>query len=107
MKKAQNELANLSDEIKTKIIFKPADQMKVRFIKKHCWDEIRNLEFLWKAEGVAVLEIDSESFEIEGTPSAKMNTLSFLDKLAEKIEFKVCIYYRSQRELARGARLFT
>ena len=89
MNKAENELARLTDDKKIEsCIFKRVDPMKVRFLKEHCWSKIKEEEKSCKAEGVAVLEIDSDSLEIKGTQAGRREMITFLQKLAENIYFK-------------------
>jgi hypothetical protein len=98
IKNAENELASLTDEKKiTSCTFKPMDPMKVRFLKEHCWDRIRGKENQksCKAEGVAVLEIDSCSLEVKGTQAGRKEMITFLETLAENVYFKVRMQSRS------------
>ena len=100
MKNAENELACLTDEKKiTSCTFKPMDPMKVRFLKDHCWDRIRGKEIQksCKAEGVAVLEIDSGSFEVKGTQAGRKEMIFFLEKLAGNVNFKVRMSFVQQK----------
>ena len=93
MKKAENELDSLTDEKKiVSGIFKPTDRMKVRFIKEHHYDKIKEKEKSWKDEGVAVLDVDSDSLEIKGTRAGRKEMINFLQKLADNVDFKVCVY---------------
>ena len=95
MNKAENELTSLTDEKKIEsCIFKRADPMKVRFLKKHCWSKIKEKEKSCEAEGVAVLEIDSDSLEIKGTQAGRMEMIIFLQTFAENIYFRVCAVKR-------------
>jgi hypothetical protein len=67
------------------------DPMKVRFLREHCWDRIRGKENQksCKAEGVAVLEIDSGSLEVKGTKAGRKEMIIFLEKLAANVYSKV------------------
>ena len=87
---AEQELTRLTDEnMIGSSTFKPLDAMKVHFLKKHCWDEIKLKERSYKAEGVAVLDKDADSFKIEGTKAGRDNMILFLEKLAKNIDCKV------------------
>ena len=91
MNKAEHELTSVTDEKKIEsCIFKRVDQMKIRFLKKHCWSKIKEKEKSCKAEGVAVLEIDSDSLEIKGTQAGRKEMIIFLQALAENIFVRVC-----------------
>ncbi|CAB4032729.1 Hypothetical predicted protein, partial [Paramuricea clavata] len=64
MNNVEHELTRLINEKKiTSSTFKPVDPMKVRFLKEQCLGRIKEKEQSCKAEGVAVLEIDSGLLE--------------------------------------------
>ena len=91
---AEQELASLTDEKKiASCTFRPADSMKLRFLREHYWAKIKEKESNCKAEGVAVLDIDAESFEVKGTKTGRNDMISFLQGLAGNVDFKVCMFF--------------
>jgi activator of 2-hydroxyglutaryl-CoA dehydratase len=100
MKNGENELASLTDEKKiTSCTFKPMDPIKDRFLKEHCWGRIKEKENQksCKAEGVAVLEIDSGSLEVKGTHAGRKEMIIFLQRLAGNVSFKVRMSFFQQK----------
>jgi hypothetical protein len=98
MDNAEQKLTNLTDEKKigsTK--FRPMDQMKVRFLRDHCWGKIKGKEKGCKAEGITVQEIDSGLLEIKGTQAGRKEMVFFLEKLAGNVHFKVRISFVQQK----------
>ena len=90
MSNAEHELTNITDELKIESsTFKPIDPMKVRFLKEHCWDKIKEKEHSRKAEGVVVIDGGSDSLEIKGTKAGIKELLTFLEDLAGKVNSKV------------------
>jgi activator of 2-hydroxyglutaryl-CoA dehydratase len=95
MDNAEQELTRLTDEMKiASCTFIPMDSMKFRFLKEHCWSRIKEKEGSCKAEGVAVLQIDSGSLEVKGTQAGRKEMITFLSDLAEQIDCKVSISQR-------------
>jgi hypothetical protein len=95
MNNAKQELTRLTDEMKIeRCKFIPMDPMKIRFLKEHCWSRIKEKEGSYKAEGVAVLEIDSGSLEVKGTKAGRKEMLTFLSDLAGQIDYQVRISQR-------------
>ena len=91
MTKAEQELTTLTDEKKiSSQTFKPMDRMKVRFLKEHCFPEIKAKERSLEKEGVVVTKTDSDSLQVTGTPAGRKEMIIFLEKQAGNIDFKVC-----------------
>jgi hypothetical protein len=92
MDKAEEELTGLADE--KKIMSKKLkfmDPMKVRFLKQHCWDKIKEKEHRCKAEGVVVVDSGNDSLEVKGTKAGREEMISFLTNLCTNVVFKVCM----------------
>ena len=87
---AEQELTSFIDKNKiTSNNFSTIDPMKVRFLREHCWDKIKEKEESCKAEGVVVREINAESFEVKGTKAGRSEMETFLAIQAGKIDYKV------------------
>ena len=87
---AEQELASFIDKNKiTSYKFSTIDPMKVRFLREHCWDKIKEKEENCKAEGVVVCEINAESFEVKGTKAGRSEMEIFLAIQAGKVDYKV------------------
>ena len=100
MGNVEQELTSLIDEKKILIqTFKPVDRMKVRFLKEHCYPDIKAKERSLEKEGVVVTKTGSDSLEVTGTPAGRKEMILFLEKLAGNIDFKVCtcIYENTQQ----------
>ena len=83
-------LAKLIDENKIRsCTFGSMDPTKVRFLREHCWDRIKEKEKSCKAEGVVVLDIDANSLEVKGTKTGRNEMMCFLQEMAENFYFKV------------------
>jgi hypothetical protein len=94
MDNAEKELTNLINEKKIgSRKFRPMDPMKVRFLRDHCWGEIKEKEKGCKAEGIAVQQIDSDSLEVKGSQAGRKDMIFFLEKLAGNVHFKVRISF--------------
>lgn len=86
----ENDLMDLIKEKKIEISkFTTTDPMKIRFLKEHCWDKIKEKETSCEVEGVVVSKIESYSLEIKGTNAGRKEVITFLETLAEKVELKV------------------
>jgi hypothetical protein len=70
--------------------------MKVRFLRDHCWGEIKEKERSCNAEGIDVQEIVSDSLEVKGTQTGRKDMIIFLAKLAGNVKFKVRISFVQQ-----------
>ncbi len=98
MNNAEKELTNLTDAKKiTSSTFRPMDPMKVRFLKEHCWSKIKEKENSCKAEGVLVAAGDNNSLEVKGTQEGRKEMVTFLQNLAEKVNFKVRLSFLKQK----------
>ncbi|CAB4043160.1 Hypothetical predicted protein, partial [Paramuricea clavata] len=91
MDKAEEEVTSLADE--KKIIsrkFKFMDPMRVRFLKQHCWDKIKEKEHRCKAEGVVVVDsgYSDDSLVVKGTKAGRNEMISFLKNLGRSVDFK-------------------
>ena len=87
---AEQELTSLTVENKiSNSTFRAMDPTKVRFLKEHCWDMIKEKEKSCKAEGVLVLDIDANSLEVKGTKAGRNEIMNFLQELAKSVDFKV------------------
>ena len=75
---------------------RPMDPLEVRFLREHCWGRIKAKENQksCKANGVAVLKIDSGLLEVKGTQAGKEEMIMFLLKLAGQLDCKVRIFGR-------------
>ena len=105
MNNAEKELTSLTDAKKiTSSTFRPLDPMKVRFLKEHCWDKIKEKECSRKAEGVVVVANGNNSLEVKGTQKGRKEMITFLQNLAEKVNFKVSLSFLKQKagELIEG-----
>ena len=91
MSNAEQELASLTDERSIgSSIFKPIDTMKVRFLRVHRWDKIKEKERNYKDEGVVVSKEDAaNSLEVKGTKKGRVDMIMFLERLAENVDCKV------------------
>ena len=86
---AEQELTSLIDENKiTSSKFNPIDPMKVCFLRQHYWEEIKEKEKRFMAEGVVVQEVNAD-LEIKGTKAGKYDMIIFLTILAAKVDCKV------------------
>ena len=72
--------------------YKPSDLMKLSFLRKHYWDVIKEKEKSYKAEGVVVLDNDTNSLEVMGTKAGRDQMIFFLKTQALKVTCKVCIF---------------
>ena len=90
MNNAEQDLTNFIDKMKIEsYTFQPIDPMKVRFLKKHCWDIIKNS---CKAKGVIVAVDGEDSLIIKGIQLAGIETMkAFLENLAGNVNSKVRI----------------
>ena len=97
MNNAEQELASLTDERSIgSSTFKPMDTMKVRFLRVHRWDKIKEKERNYKDEGVVVSkDDDTNTFEVKGTKKGRVDMIMFLERLAENVYCKVyiCVLY--------------
>ena len=87
---ADQELTSLSNE---KMIgsstFRPIDAMKGRFLREHCWGKIKEKEKSYKSEGVVILNINANSFEIKGTKASRADMIMYLEGLVGNVNCKV------------------
>ena len=92
---AEQELANLTDERTIRSsTFKPMDGMKIRFLKEHRWDKIKEKERSYKDEGVVVCkDAAANSLEVKGTKKGRTDMIMFLERLASKVGCKVCWFF--------------
>ncbi len=89
MNNAEQELTDLTDEIKIESsTIRPTDAIKVRFLKEHCLDKIKEKEHSLKAEGVVVVS-DNETLDVKGTETGRKEMTTFLEKLAKDVISKV------------------
>ena len=88
----EQELASFIDERSIgSSILKPIDTMKVRFLKEHCWDKIKEKERSYKDEGVVVCKDDgANTLEVKGTKKGRTDMTMFLEGLAFNVDCKVC-----------------
>ena len=74
--------------------FKPMDGMKVRFLREHRWNTIKEKERSYKAEGVTVCrDDDANTLEVKGTKNGRVDMIMFLEGLASKVDTKVCWFF--------------
>ena len=66
--------------------------MKVRFLKEHRWDKIKEKERIYKDEGVVVR---NDNLEVKGTKKGRVDMIMFLEGLAANVDCKVCSFFRS------------
>ena len=91
---AEHELESLTDEKRIECSkFTPMDQIKLRFLREQCWGKIKEKERSYKAEGVVVQDIDTNSFEIKGTKAGRTDMIMFLERQAGNVHFKVCWFF--------------
>ena len=105
MNNAEEELTSLTDAKKiASSTFRPIDPMKVRFLKEHCWGKIKEKERSCRAEGVLVTAGDNNSLEVKGTQEGRKEMITFLQNLAEKVNFKVRLSFLKEKhgELIEG-----
>lgn len=87
---AEQELTTLINETKiTTYEFSTIDQIKLHFLREHCWDKIKEKEKCFAKEGVIVREINDKLFEVKGTKAGRDDMEIFLAILASKIEYEV------------------
>jgi hypothetical protein len=97
MNNAEQELIRLTDETMiARCKMRPMDPLEVRFLREHCWGRIKAKENQksCKANGVAVLKIDSGLLEVKGTQAGREEMIMFLLKLAGQLDCKVRIFGR-------------
>ena len=98
MNNAEQELTNLTDEIEiASSTFRPTDAIKVRFLKEHCLDKIKEKEHSLKAGGVVVVDSGNDSLDVKGTQTGRKEMTTFLEKLAKDIISKVLSFVAFSR----------
>ena len=70
--------------------FRSIGPMKLRFLREHCWTEIKKKENICKEECVTVSNVDKNSFEIKGTNAGRDEMIMFLTGLAANVDCEVC-----------------
>jgi hypothetical protein len=92
MNNAEQELTSLTDQMKiASSKFKLTDPVKVRFLKEHCCDKIKEKEDSCRSEGVVVVDGGSNTLEVKGTQAGMKEMITFLEDLAGKVNSKVRI----------------
>ena len=77
--------------------FKCIDPIKLRFLRKYRWAEIKEKENIYKEQWVVVQQIHANSFEVKGTDVSRNMMIRFLHELIEIVVFKVCWFFIQTR----------